>query len=66
MFYEVRIFNAMGKLKEKYSDQELSRRYWKEFEEKEAGRCLVRPRVQKLSVKMKKELDAKIASVLHS
>jgi hypothetical protein len=33
MFYEVRVFNAQKNLKKIISREELSRKYWKEFED---------------------------------
>jgi hypothetical protein len=37
MFYEVRVLNAKKTLKKIISRRELSRKYWKEFEENQKG-----------------------------
>jgi hypothetical protein len=37
MFYEVRVLNAQKNLKKIISRRELSRKYWKEFEENQKG-----------------------------
>ena len=37
MFYEVRVFNVRKNLRKIISRQELSRKHWKEFEEKQKG-----------------------------
>ena len=37
MFYEVRVFDVRKNLRKIISRQELSRKYWKEFEEKQKG-----------------------------
>jgi hypothetical protein len=58
MFYEVRIFNAKGKLKKVLSGQELSQRYWKRIQDKEAGLRPMKDKVKKISNDMRRELDA--------
>ena len=64
MFYEVRIFNARGKLKKILSGQELSRKYWEKINGQEPGLNPVQGKVKKISKEMRMRLDAQIPTLL--
>jgi hypothetical protein len=64
MFYEVRIFNARGKLKKILSGQELTRRYWEKINGQESGSNPVQGKVKRLSSEMRRQLDAQMPKLL--
>jgi hypothetical protein len=64
MFHEVRIFNAKGKLKQRFSSKELSSRYWKRISEQELGLNPGPSKTRKISSEMRRKLDAQIPETL--
>jgi hypothetical protein len=64
MFHEVRIFNAKGKLKQRFSAKELSRRYWKNIKEQEPGMNPGPGKARKISSEMRRKLDAQIPDIV--
>ena len=64
MFHEVRIFNAKGKLKQRFSAKEVSRRYWKRISEQELGLNPGPSKARKISSEMRRKLDALIPEAI--
>ncbi len=57
MFYEVKIFNAQGKIKRIISAEELSRTHWNMFQTAEENKTLNPSSRQQVPTWVKKKLD---------
>jgi len=66
MFYEVRIYKANGKLKEKISSTELSGQHWDKFEKIEEGIGLNTTALKPVPAWVKAKLDLEFPSNLES
>ena len=61
MFYDVKILDPQGNIKENISGQELAKRHWKEFFIAEANKTLYTGGNQRVPNWMKKKLDMEYA-----